>query len=334
MPQYSVIIPVYNRPDEIDELLQSLVAQTEHDFELIIVEDGSEQDCRSIIDKYVDQLDISYYFKKNTGPGDSRNYGMDRAEGEFFIFFDSDCIIPSDYFAKLTRELETHRLDAFGGSDDALDSFSNIQKAINYTMTSFLTTGGVRGHKTQLNKFQPRSFNMGIRKEVYRKVGGFSDIHPGEDPDLSFRILEAGFKTGLINSAFVYHKRRIDLSKFATQVHKFGLVRVILDGWYPKTWSVLYLFPTLFLLFLVMSTVLSIWISPIFMLPLLGYLALIFLHAVVVTRSAIVPSLVVPAVLIQFCAYGYGYLKSYFYLRVLGKKERDCFPHLFFSNKK
>lgn len=333
MSQFSVIIPVYNRPDEIDELLTSLAEQQNKDFEVIIVEDGSTIDCESVVESYRSELKIKYFYKKNTGPGDSRNFGMKKATGSYLIFFDSDCIIPANYFESLTIELSNRNLDAFGGRDDSHDSFSNTQKAINYTMTSFLTTGGVRGNKRQLNKFQPRSFNMGISREVYEEVGGFSDIHPGEDPDLSFRIMDAGFKTGLVNEAFVYHKRRIDFSKFAKQVFKFGLVRVILNRWYPNSKSPLFILPSMFLVFSIMSVILGAFVSPWIILPILTYILLAVLHALLVTKSVTVAILVVPALLIQFLGYGYGYLKSFFFLKVLGREERSQFPELFFSDK-
>ncbi|MBN4071416.1 glycosyltransferase, partial [Crocinitomix catalasitica] len=242
-----MIVPVYNRPVEVAELLSTLVEQTFKEFDILIIEDGSTEDCKAIVNQFSDRLDIKYFFKDNSGPGESRNFGMEKAEGDYMIFFDSDCLIPPNYFDEVEKYLAGQPLDCWGGPDDAHPSFTTIQKAINYSMTSVITTGGVRGKENRLDNFQPRSFNMGISQEVYKKVGGFGDIHPGEDPDLSYRIMDAGFKTGLIKDAVVFHKRRIDLQKFVKQVYKFGVVRVILMKWFPNKTKLTYFLPTSFL---------------------------------------------------------------------------------------
>jgi len=258
----SIIVPVFNRPDEVEELLASLAKQTfKQPFEIVIVEDGSSNPCEEVVVRYKELLDISYYFKSNTGPGDSRNYGMKLAKGTYFILFDSDCILPEDYLEKVVKAIETEYVDCFGGPDQAHPSFSSIQKAINFSMTSFLTTGGVRGGSERLDTFQPRSFNMGISKTAFEASGGFSNIHPGEDPDLSIRLWELGFKTRLVQHAFVYHKRRIDWEKFYLQVNKFGKVRPILNTWHPKYSKLTYCLPALF--------VIGFWMS---------VLALVLLH--------------------------------------------------------
>lgn len=332
MPQYSVIIPVYNRPDEILEMLESLAIQDFQDMEILIVEDGSVEKCETIVQRFTEQLDIKYFYKENTGPGDSRNFGMEKAAGEYLIFFDSDCVLPSDYFFKLHHSLTENLLDAFGGPDAAHESFSNVQKAINYSMTSFFTTGGIRGGKKHINKFQPRSFNMGMKREVYQKIGGFSNVHPGEDPELSFRIMDAGYKTGLISEAFVYHKRRIDFKKFTLQVYKFGVVRVFLNKWYPKRSSVIYFFPSLFGLGSIILVLGSLFLSTIFIFPLLLYIALIWLDAIFKTKSLVVAALAIPTSFIQLFGYGYGYLKSQLSINIMGNNEREAFP-LFFSPK-
>ena len=232
---FSLIIPVYNRPDEIDELLESLSKlYYNEDFEIVIIEDGSSLKCEDVVLEYERKLNISYYYKDNSGPGNSRNFGMQKAKGDYFIIFDSDCIIPKNYLTEVMKALKQNYVDCFGGPDKALDSFSDIQKAINFAMTSFLTTGGIRGGSEKINKFQPRSFNMGISKIAFEKSNGFGNIHPGEDPDLSIRLWNLGYETRLFPNAFVYHKRRIDWDKFSTQVNKFGKARPILNSWYPK----------------------------------------------------------------------------------------------------
>ncbi len=233
---FSFIIPVYNRPEEIKELLDSLSKQTyAKRFEVVIVEDGSTISSDSIISEYTDILDISYYEKPNSGPGDSRNYGMRLAKGNYFIVLDSDCILPPEYLVQAEKSLENDFVHCYGGPDAAHNSFSDIQKAINYAMTSFWTTGGIRGGKKSVDRFQPRSFNMGISKEAFETVGGYGNIHPGEDPDLTIRIWNKGYTTKLIPEAYVYHKRRIDWHKFYVQVNKFGMVRPILNKWHPET---------------------------------------------------------------------------------------------------
>ncbi|MCS7473663.1 glycosyltransferase, partial [Myroides odoratimimus] len=245
---FSFIIPVYNRPDEVDELLESLTKQTYKEaFEVVIVEDGSKEDSRAVVSKYEDRLEISYYYKANSGPGASRNYGMERAKGEYFIVLDSDCIIPQEYLTTVDQYLKEEYVDCFGGPDAALASFSDVQKAINYSMTSVLTTGGIRGASERIGKFQPRSFNMGISKKAFLASGGFGKIHPGEDPDLTIRLWKLGFDTQLFSKAYVYHKRRIDWNKFFIQVNKFGKARPILNQRYPETSKITYWFPALFM---------------------------------------------------------------------------------------
>lgn len=331
MKKYSVIIPIYNRPDEMDELLESLTLQTYSNFDVWIIEDGSTIDCKEVVQKYEQTLDIKYHFKANSGPGDSRNYGMNKATGEWLIIFDSDCIIPPHYFDAVENGLQEQGIQVFGGPDAAHESFTTVQKAINYAMTSFITTGGIRGKKKTLDTYQPRSFNMGIRKEVFKKVGGFSDVHPGEDPDLSYRIMDAGYKTGLIEDAYVYHKRRIDFQKFTKQVYKFGVVRNILMKWHPGRTNLVYFFPALFLvgsIFLITNTFLGFsWIIA----PLEFLAIVLFIDAFIKTKNIIVTILAVPASFIQLYAYGYGFIKAYWILHVLKKDERKALPGFFFK---
>lgn len=329
---FSFIVPVYNRPDEIHELLESMSKlDFNGSFEIVIVEDGSEKESKSIVEAFAKNLNISYYKKKNTGPGDSRNYGMKKAKGNYFIILDSDCLLPDHYLQEVEKQLSKEFVHCFGGPDAAHESFSDIQKAIDFVMTSFLTTGGIRGNSRSVDRFQPRSFNMGISKEVFEKTGGFGNIHPGEDPDLSFRIWKKGYKTRLFAKAFVYHKRRIDWKKFHLQVRKFGMVRPILNKWHPGTAKLTYWFPTFFCFGLVLSIVLFLvdikW-------PLVGfaaYILLIFLSALILRQSLIVASYTICALFIQFFGYGYGFLKSTILVNFSGRKPEDLFPNLFFK---
>ncbi len=328
--RFSLIVPVYNRPDEVEELLESLTRQTDTNFEVLIIEDGSSIPCKDVCDRYADKLNLIYHFKPNSGPGPSRNYGMEVANGNYFIIFDSDCLIPEGYVAAVRKSLGEKYVDCFGGPDAAHPSFSTVQKAINYTMTSFWTTGGIRGGGEQIGKFQPRSFNMGISRKAFEIVGGFGKIHPGEDPDLSFRMWKAGFDTKLISGAFVYHKRRIDWGKFSKQVYKFGVVRVILNKWHKGSARFTYWLPTLFTLGIIPYLIGSIFLPELRYL-LTIYLGIIFLGASIQSRSIVIGTLAVFSTFVQFFSYGFGFLKAQWRLNVLGKEEKEAFPGFFFK---
>lgn len=329
---FSLIIPVFNRPDEIEELLASLILQSykEH-YEIVIIEDGSTIPCNDVIASYSDRLQISYYFKQNSGPGDSRNYGMKVAKGDYFIILDSDCIIPSGYLESVSENLKAGFVDCFGGPDAALDSFSDVQKAINFSMTSFMTTGGIRGKSEKIEKFQPRSFNMGLSKKAFEASEGFGNIHPGEDPDLSIRLWKLGYSTRLFTDSFVYHKRRIDWEKFYKQVNKFGKARPILDLWHPEYKKVTFLFPSLFIIGLVCSLILLLINIYFFLYIYILYVLLVFVVSSLSTKSVKIGGFSVIAALIQFYGYGNGYLKSFIMIHVLKAEPKQAFPELFFK---
>lgn len=330
---YSFIIPVFNRPDEIEELLQSFKALEGHiPFEIVIVEDGSSNDCKSVIEAFTNDLNISYFYKSNSGPGDSRNFGMSKAKGNYFIILDSDCLLPSFYLNTVHDELSNDYVDCFGGPDAADASFTNVQKAINFAMTSMLTTGGIRGAKSKTKKFQPRSFNMGISKAAFEASKGFGYIHPGEDPDLSIRLNKLGYKTKLLSKAFVYHKRRISWSKFYKQVHKFGLVRPILNLWHPKSERFIYWLPTLFSFGAIASLILAFFGFFQLLYIYMFYILIAFVMALFQTKSMAIAIQAIFAILIQFFGYGYGFLKSTFAIKVLHKDPEIHFPNLFFKN--
>ncbi|MFC5044703.1 glycosyltransferase [Aquimarina hainanensis] len=330
-PDFSFIIPVYNRPEEIKELLASMKAmEYDQPYEIVIVEDGSTDTAAAEVEKYKDQLSISYYQKENTGPGDSRNYGMRVAKGNYFIILDSDVILPADYLSEVASFLAKKFVHCFGGPDDAHSSFSDLQKAISFSMTSYMTTGGIRGRKNTMGKFQPRSFNMGLSREAFEKSSGFGNIHPGEDPDLTIRLWELGYETALIPTAKVFHKRRISWEKFKIQVHKFGLVRPILNKWHPQTAKITYWFPSLFIAFAILSIVAACFGYWYFAAFLAGYFLLIFIGALRSYKSVSIAIKAVIAVLIQFYGYGKGFLTAYYYIHVLGKKPEEKFRKLFF----
>lgn len=319
--KYSVIVPVYNRIDEVRDLLESLVCQTQKNFEVIIVEDGSTEPCEEIVDNYYGSFHLKYFYKSNEGRSIARNYGIERASGRYFIFFDSDCVIPPDYFAILDRELAKRPLDAFGGPDAAHSSFTPTQKAISFAMTSFLTTGGIRGGKVQMEKFTPRSFNMGYSREVYEKVGGFREMF-SEDIDMSTRIRQAGFSIGLIHPAHVYHKRRVDFKKFWRQVYVFGMSRITLKLLYPGSMKLVHTLPALAVVIGVMLVLLGIFVSPWFLLPIGIWLLAVLVTAWISTRSLKIALLALPASVVQIAGYGCGFLKAWF-TKILLRRGRD-----------
>ncbi len=321
-PKYSVIVPVYNRVGEVRDLTDSLLGQTCRDFELIVVEDGSTDRCESVVEEARSKgLNARYFYKPNEGRSIARNYGMERSSGSVLVFFDSDCVVPPTYFETLERELSEHPLDCYGGPDAAHESFSDTQKAINYTMTSFLTTGGIRGGKVRLEKFTPRTFNMGFTREVYEHVGGFREMF-SEDIDMSTRIRLAGYSIGLVRPAYVWHKRRIDFRKFFRQVYVFGMSRITLQLLYPGSLKAVHMLPALAVAGLLACILLGIFVSPWWLLlPILYFLA-IFAGALASTRSLKIAALAMPAAAIQLGGYGLGFIKAWF-TKILLRRGRD-----------
>lgn len=311
---FSVIIPIYNRPEEVDELLDSLSRQTYQNFETLIIEDGSEKPCKNVVEKYTGRLDIRYFYKENSGQGFSRNYGFQRAKGDYLVVFDSDCIIPAHYFETVNQYLQKHAVDAFGGPDRAHKDFTPTQKAISYAMTSPLTTGGIRGNKRHAGTFHPRSFNMGISREVFHKTGGYRITRMGEDIEFSIRIIEHGFKTALIEDAYVFHKRRTSLKEFYHQLHFFGRARINIGRFYPSEIKMVHLLPPLFTLGLFFFITLPLWNLPLFnllLVPFIGFCALLLTHATYKNKNIYIGALSVIASFIQLTAYGHGFLQEW-----------------------
>lgn len=344
--KYSFIVPVYNRPDEVDELLESLTAQTVKNFEVIIVEDGSARTCRKVCDGYRGALDIHYYYKENSGPGQSRNYGAERSKGEYLIVLDSDVVLPAGYLAAVDDELGRHTADAFGGPDRAHDSFTDTQKAISYSMTSFFTTGGIRGGKKKLDKFYPRSYNMGIRRDVYMRLGGFSRMRFGEDIDFSIRIFKAGCRCRLFPEAWVWHKRRTDFRKFFRQVFNSGIARINLYKKYPESLKIVHLLPMVFTVGVTLLVLLSAagrilmeyddidkWymLCALPWLPILLYCLLIFAGSTAANRSLKVGLLSIPASFIQLFGYGCGFITAWWKRCVLRQSEFHAFEKNFYN---
>jgi len=316
--KYSIIVPVYNRPDEVDELLESLTSQTLKDFEVVIVEDGSKITCKDVCDKYANILHLHYYYKENSGPGQSRNYGVERANGEYVLIVDSDAVAPAGFMQAIDDELQRQPSDAWGGPDAAHESFTDVQKAISYAMTSFFTTGGIRGGKKQLDKFYPRSFNLGIRREAYLALGGFSKTRfskmslYGEDIDFSIRIYKAGYSCRLFPEAWVWHKRRTDFRKFWQQVYNSGYARINLWRMYPEALKPVHALPSVFTLGVVGLLVLAPFTYGWSLALLLLYALLILIDSSIQSKSLKVGFLAVAAVFVQLIGYGIGFLESLF----------------------
>ena len=328
--KFSLIIPVYNRPDEVDELLESLTHQENKDFEVVVVEDGSAVPCRSVVEKYQARLEVHYFSKPNSGPGQTRNYGAERSRGEYLIVLDSDCVLPPGYLNAIEAELQREPADAFGGPDRTHPSFTDVQKAINYAMTSFLTTGGIRGGKKKMDKFYPRSFNMGIRAEVYRALGGFSKMRFGEDIDFSIRIFKGGYRCRLFPEAWVWHKRRTDLKKFFRQVYNFGIARINLYKKYPESLKLVHLLPAIFTLG-VAVLLLCAFICPWSLTLLAAFALIIFTDSSLKNKSLKIGIISVAAAFIQWTGYGSGFLTAWWNRCIRKKDEFSAFEKNFYK---
>ena len=326
----SIVVAIFNRKDELFELLNSLIAQTDKDFEVIIVDDGSFVDLLPTVETFKEMLNIQYFKKANSGPGLSRNYGANRAKNDWLVFVDSDVIVEKDYIENIKKNLEKTDCAAFGGADKAHKGFNLLQKAISYSMTSVFTTGGIRGSKKAVTRFQPRSFNMGVNKEIFLKIGGFSEMRIGEDPDLSMTIWEKGYQTAFFDDIGVYHKRRTDLGKFSKQVYQFGCARPILNQRHPDYVKPTFWFPTLFLLGYVAGILEYFLLQKGFVLACYGFYTLvIFLHALYLTKNIAIAAQAIITTYIQMFSYGYGFLESWIKLNVLKMKPEDAFPKHF-----
>lgn len=328
---YSLIIPVYNRPDEVEELLGSLTTQTVKPHEVILVEDGSTLPCEEVARHYADRLPVRYYVKPNGGPGPARNYGAARATGDYLIILDSDCLLPMDYLQAVDHELKHEPADAFGGPDRAHPSFTPLQKAINYSMTSFFTTGGIRGGKKKLDKFYPRSFNMGMRREVYEALGGFSPMRFGEDIDLSIRLFKGGYRCRLFPEAWVWHKRRTDLKKFFKQVHNSGMARINLHKRHPGSMKLVHLLPMLFTLGTICCIACAPW-CPWSLLPLLLYAVMVGIDSSIINKSLYIGLLSIAAAYVQLLGYGTGFLRAWWSRCIMGQNEEaEAFKKNFYK---
>ena len=330
MNTISIIIAIYNRKDELFELLNSLSYQTDRDFEVIIVDDGSLLNLRPTAELFQEKLTIEFFRKDNSGPGLSRNYGARRAKNDWLVFVDSDVIVETDYIQNIKKNISEIPCDAFGGADKAHKGFNLMQKAISYSMTSVFTTGGIRGNKKAVTKFQPRSFNMGVRKSAFEQVGGFSEMRIGEDPDLSMRLWEHGYTTAFFDDIGVYHKRRVDFGKFSKQVYQFGCARPILNQRHPKYVKISFAFPSLFFIGYFLGIIAYFAFQQGLILGFYGlYTFVVFFHALYKTRNISIAAMAIISTYIQMFSYGYGFLKSWILLNVFRQKPEDAFPSHF-----
>ena len=318
--KFSLIVPVYNREDEVRALLESLAKQDDRGFECIIVEDGSSLPCERVCEEFKEAVPLKYYYKENEGRSIARNYGIGRAGGDYLVFVDSDCVLPPDYFSSLRKRLDEGYADCFGGPDAAHESFSPLQKAINFAMTSFLTTGGIRGGKVQLEKFVPRTFNMGFSREVYNKVGGFREMF-SEDIDMSTRIRQAGYNPMLFRDVKVYHQRRVSLKKFWRQVHVFGMSRITLQLLYPGSMKLVHWLPALFVIFS-LAMIVGAFFFALAIVPLILYILLLFISASISMKSVRLGAMAVVTSLIQLYGYGTGFIRAYVW-KILLRHGRD-----------
>lgn len=327
---FSIVIPLYNRPDELDELLASLCEQTDKRFEVIVIEDGSARKSNRVVEKYRDKLDLTYFEKPNSGPGLTRNAGAARAKYDYLIFFDSDCIIPPTYIKTVSRALSEQYTDAYGGPDAALPTFTTLQKAINYSMTSFFTTGGIRGGKKSMEKFNPRSFNLGVSKKAFDRVGGYGTMRFGEDIDFSLRLQKNVFRTALIPGAFVYHKRRSTFKQFFKQVYNSGIARINLHLIHPGSLKVVHLLPALFVAGMATLLFLSLFHPALLLIPLF-YSLLVFIDSLIKNRSIGVAIYSIAAAWIQLSGYGAGFLSGVWKRLILKKGEFKAFEKKFYD---
>lgn len=327
---FSIIIPLYNRPQELDELLLSLCNQSNRQFEVIIAEDGSVNKGDKVVEKYRDRLSIIYFEKPNSGPGTTRNEAAKRANHEWLIFFDSDCIIPKDYIENVSEFIKKNQIDAYGGPDAALLTFTTIQKAINYSMTSFFTTGGIRGGNKKMDKFHPRSFNLGVSKLAFDILEGYGDMRFGEDIDFSLRLLEAGFKTALIPDAFVYHKRRSTLKQFFKQVYNSGIARINLHLLHPRSLKIVHTLPACFVLGMAVILILSLFKPVLLLIPII-YSAILFIDSLFKNKSVMVALYSIAASWVQLSGYGSGFISAVWNRLILKKGEYNAFEKKFYE---
>ena len=340
--KYSIIVPSFNRADEIEELIGS-ITRLKFDrerFELVIVDDGSTDHTLNLLEKYKNEIgdNLVYFTQKNQGPGAARNTGMSKAKGDFFIFVDSDCTVPENWLTEIDISAQANRADAFGGADTYSDDFSPLLKAINYSMTSFITTGGLRGKKgKKLAKFYPRSFNMGLTRQLWEKIGGFGSLRHGQDIEFSNRILKSGAVVVFVEKASVFHKRRTNIRRFYKQVFNWGVARINLYKIDNTMLEPLHALPALITLLTILTIILSLVFSPLRILVYAGLiLALIILGVSMLDAirmyKQLKPALLLPLIMpAQIFGYGLGFIYNYTRRIIFNKKEKIGFKKSYYK---
>jgi len=342
LPKYSIIIPCFNRADEVAELLES-ISQLKFDpaqFEIIISDDGSTDNTKKLVEQNKSKLqcDLIYLTQNNSGPGAARNHAMENANGDFFIFIDSDVTLSADWLFHIDLTLVEKKADAFGGPDSYREDFSPFLKAVNYSMTSFITTGGLRGKKgKKLARFYPRSFNMGLSRELWKKIGGFGSLRHGQDIEFSHRIIESGAQVIFIDQAVVYHKRRTNLRRFYKQVFNWGVARINLYKINKKMLEPLHSIPAVLTFVAVTLLVLSLIFDLIKTIVLWGFSAgiLILIYSMIDSiriYKSIKPALWLPLVMpAQVLGYGFGFIYNAVRRIVLDKDEKVGFKKSYYK---
>ena len=339
---YSIIIPSFNRADELSELLKSFeqLDFPKDAYEVIIADDGSTDTTAELVKKFQDKksFTLTYCSQQNKGLGAARNLGMENAAGDFFVFVDSDVTVPPHWLNEIDLGLSREKADAFGGPDTYLDSFPALLKAINYSMTSFITTGGLRGKKgRKLAKFYPRSFNMGLSRKLQEKIGGFGNLRHGQDIEYSSRIIRSGAKVFFAEKAFVFHKRRTNLRRFLRQVFNWGIARINLYQIDPSMFEPLHAAPAAALI-LVLTVSAAAVFSPLFFwlfkIGLVsGLLVLLFSMAdAAIKYKQLKPSFYLPLVIpIQVFAYGAGFIYNFIRRAVFKKDVKTGFKKNYYK---
>ncbi len=315
----SVITPSYNRASELEHLMRSISAQSiDHNlFELIISDDGSTDDTEALINSWQEKasFSIKYISQENKGPGAARNHGLEKSIGELILFIDSDCEAHPKWIETIVDEYHKSEFDACGGPDGGKKDFTLLQKAIDYSMTSFFTTGGMRGHSEKMiSKFYPRTHNMGVKRDKYEAVGGFGNLRHGQDIEFSHRIRTSGGKIRFIKNALVYHRRRTSLRQFIKQVFNWGVARINLGKIDTAMLEPVHFLPSLSILlslFIILIIYQLDWgISEIFLL-FFSPLSIICLLGALNKKDLRVFPILLLVIPIQIFGYGLGFLQAY-----------------------
>lgn len=330
-PKFALISPTFKRPDEVTEFLDSLrkLDYPKDKFEIILGDGTPGDELRPLIYPYQKDLPLKIYYEEFLPVSNARNRAAELSTAQFFIFLDSDCIIPEGYLKAVEFFLDAHpQINLFGGPDAASEDFTDLQKAISFSMTSFLTTGGIRGGSSSVTTYHPRGFNMGISAELFNKVGGYDENFVcGEDVELSMRLIKAGAKSAFIEEAHVFHKRRTSIKQFRRQVFRFGAARPLLAKAHPGNLKITHLFPLAFTVYRHVSAILFLLVFYFNLSVLSLPFAMYVLYMVAVFFSALkkeglsVALLAVQTTNTMNAGYGIGFLRNYLEVYLKGNPK-------------